>query len=49
MKTLGVVLVVLLTLSSVVFAASNELTVYTPAPKELVNLVIPMFEKEARI
>ncbi len=27
-------------------AASNELTVYTPAPKELVNLVIPMFEKE---
>ena len=27
-------------------AASNELTVYTPAPPELTNLVIPMFEKE---
>ena len=27
-------------------AASNELTVYAPAPKELVNLIIPMFEKE---
>ncbi len=27
-------------------AASNELTVYSPAPPELSNLVIPMFEKE---
>ncbi len=27
-------------------AESNELTVYTPAPKEVVNLVVPMFEQE---
>ncbi len=27
-------------------AASNELTVYTPAPKEFTNLIIPMAEKE---
>jgi iron(III) transport system substrate-binding protein len=46
MKKLGVFLVMFLVLSSFAFAASNELTVYTPAPPELVNLVIPMFEKE---
>lgn len=51
MKRLCILSVVLFLLSAtVVFgngeAESNELTVYTPAPKEVVNLVIPMFERE---